>query len=231
MRKQITGLVVLLLSSAGLLGQEDCANWFPLKSGTELIHAWYDADGKVTDYSKRKVREVTSRGEEGTLVLVDLSAWTTNSDTLFRNSYLHQCKDGQLLSGLLSRLTPSMLRSIAHLDLKVSGNALILPESLDSLAQLPPSHATLIASENGQQLLNLDMDFKNVKVIDKEVLVTPAGSFDCTLISYEMVISNLARKQFQIREWYAPKVGMVRREIFDRRNQFDSYQELVRVVN
>ena len=233
MRKQILGQILVLWSIvfAPVTGraQTDCGEWFSQIANTTLVYGHYDIEGELTSYSRRLVREVDSRGPAQSLALVDLAAWQPSGDTLFSGTYVQACQNGYLLAGVLSRLTPDMLKPIAGLEVAVEGTALVIPTDLDSLTSLSPVRARLSVLENGTPYVNLDLAFASIAVRGREALTTPAGTYPCTLLEYDMIVTMLVPKRFHCKEWYHPQFGILRREVFDQHRRFVSYQELLRV--
>ena len=84
----------------------------------------------------------------------------------------------------------------------------------------------LYASQ-GAKVLEIDLAIGPVHILDQEDLSTPAGGFPCVAMAYELWVTQLVRKRFRLRDWFAPTVGVIRREVFDRNGKFFGYCELV----
>ncbi|MEZ5019147.1 MAG: hypothetical protein R2756_03325 [Bacteroidales bacterium] len=65
------------------------------------------------------------------------------------------------------------------------------------------------------------------KLLMPEKVTTPAGTFDCVKVSYD-TFSKMAfiKTEGRTVEWYAPNIGIVRSEYYDRKDKITSIHEL-----
>ena len=78
-------------------------------------------------------------------------------------------------------------------------------------------------------------DRKNVSIYDREYVTTeqvttPAGTFDCTKVKYK-IKSRSPKETIEGYgyEWYAPNIGIVRSEQYNKKNELQSYSVLEKI--
>ena len=74
-----------------------------------------------------------------------------------------------------------------------------------------------------------DMAIKDREFIKTESITTPAGTFDCAKVKYNIATRSPKSKETITGygyEWYSPNVGLVRTEQYDKNNVLQSYTVL-----
>lgn len=64
------------------------------------------------------------------------------------------------------------------------------------------------------------------KITGKESITTPAGTFDCYILTYKMDTKMALNISTSGKQWLAPKVGIVRDEVYNKSGKLTSYSEL-----
>lgn len=76
-------------------------------------------------------------------------------------------------------------------------------------------------------MMNMSTTIKNRKVEAIENVTTPAGTFKCFKISYDIVTDTFLKKvTSKAVQWYSENVGMVRTESYGQNGKLDSYSVL-----
>jgi hypothetical protein len=120
-----------------------------------------------------------------------------------------------------------MLSSLEGLDIRTEEQGWILPRGMHPGDSIPQSYSSLSAYSGDAKILELNLAIGPVIILDQESLNTPAGGFPCVAMAYELWVTQVTRKRFRLRDWFAPGVGVIRREVFDRRGHFFGYCELL----
>ena len=74
-----------------------------------------------------------------------------------------------------------------------------------------------------------DRAIKDREFIKTESITTPAGTFDCAKVKYNIATRSPKSKETITGygyEWYSPNVGLVRTEQYDKNNVLQSYTVL-----
>ena len=78
--------------------------------------------------------------------------------------------------------------------------------------------------------MTMKFDIKNRKVEKKESITTPAGTFVCYKVTYDMDMKVLMRRSMKTAEWLAPGVGVVKTETYNQKGELEGYTELTKFV-
>lgn len=159
--------------------------------------------------------------------MVELTIVNSFQDTVYQGQYEVQCTTDGLQQDLLSKLTPDMLQSLTGLDLRTDESGWLLPTGLQPGDSIPQSYSHISGYSGDSKIIDLDLAIGPVLILDQEDLSTPAGGFGCVAMAYELWVTQVVRKRFRLRDWFSPGVGIVRREVFDRRGRFFGYCELL----
>ena len=62
--------------------------------------------------------------------------------------------------------------------------------------------------------MNITMNISNRKVDAVESITTPAGTFECYKISYDVAMKMMMNMKSKGVEWYAKGVGLVKNETY-----------------
>ncbi len=122
-----------------------------------------------------------------------------------------------------------MLESLTGLDMRTEESGWLLPTGISPGDSIPQSYSHVSGYSGDSKIIDLDLAIGPVLILDQEDLATPAGGFGCVAMAYELWVTQLVRKRFRLRDWFAPGVGIVRREVFDRRGKIFGYCELLSI--
>lgn len=204
--------------------QNDCTSIVEYPLGRQWVYQWYGDNQKPSFRTYHQVIAPGTTADISRLKMVIINAF---QDTVYQGQYEVQCTDRGLSLDLLSKLTPDMLSSLAGFELRTEENGWRLPIGLHSGDSIPQSYSHITGFSNGVQVLEIDLAIGPVHILDQEDLNTPAGGFPCVAMAYELWVTQLVRKRFRLRDWFAPSIGVIRREVFDRNGKFFGYCELV----
>lgn len=190
--------------------------YFCIDKGARMTYASYDANGNITSTSVTTINDVT--GGAGNW---DISYTATVNDA-----------DGNAVMG--------PLEMTAHIDqgnvsaalgtsgsiVEVTGNVPHIPSRL-AVGQLLEIGTMKISSMGVTTTANI----LEHKVVDREEITTPAGTFKCYVIEQttESRIMGI-RAQGTTKSWYARGVGSVKSESFDAKGNLVSSQELQKIT-
>ncbi|MEL6657188.1 MAG: hypothetical protein AAFY48_05065 [Bacteroidota bacterium] len=226
MHKVILTLPLVFLLAFQALAQEEisCGDVLEYPAGRQWIYQWYGANQKPSFTTKHYVPVQSSTGAER---MVELTIVNSFQDTVYQGQYEVQCTTDGLQQDLLSKLTPDMLQSLTGLDLRTDESGWLLPTGLQPGDSIPQSYSHISGYSGDSKIIDLDLAIGPVLILDQEDLSTPAGGFGCVAMAYELWVTQVVRKRFRLRDWFSPGVGIVRREVFDRRGRFFGYCELL----
>lgn len=71
--------------------------------------------------------------------------------------------------------------------------------------------------------MTITVNIINRKVEGTEEITTPAGTFSCVKISYDVVVKSIMKISSKVIDWYAKDVGVVRSENYRSNGKLTGY--------
>ena len=102
-------------------------------------------------------------------------------ELILESSYNISCKDDTISIDFNSMINSQMFDQYQEFDLEISGTNLDLPNNLSVGQELPDASMLMII--NMGITLKFSVNITDRKVIAKESVTTPAGTYDCFVIS------------------------------------------------
>lgn len=212
---------ILLLLFFSEIAAQDCAMFFPFSKGASMEYSFYDAKGKLTTTSKQKVAIIDDAGAEGTTAQVDMTLFDKNGKEQMKGNYKVLCKNSTLFMDITGMM-PQMTGSLSQMEMQISGDQLQLPSKLTAGQTLPDAHMEIKAGSGGINLMTITVDIQERKVEGKESVTTPTGTYEAYKISYVTSAKMLMSKTHKNIDWYAPKIGLVKQESYDKKGNLES---------
>ncbi len=213
-----TFLVFTILVSIGcqlIYAQNNCSTYYPLEEGTAFQYTSYNkkdkADG-VTDYKITKV--VNSNGE--TTATMELKLTDKKGKEIYSSNYNFTCTGTGIKIDYKSLFPSQMMKQYEDmgLEMDITGTDIELPNNLSVGQELADANVT-ISMNMGAMKMNIKVDMTNRKVEKKEKVTTPAGTFDCFLITETNTSKTMgATHEMQSKLWLTEGVGMVKQELY-----------------
>lgn len=212
-----TFIISLLLLTAVFTqanAQTGCSKFYPLKEGTKAELTSYDKKGKiaaVVDYTILNKTQ-TSEGEVATM---KSSIKDDKGKLIAETEYDVTCDGTKISIDYNSMVSPMMMEQFQNMEYDISGVDLEIPNNLSVGQELPDAEMNMKISMSGINM-NMDLTITNRKVIGKENVTTPAGTFSCFVITYDMTTKMGMTQTSNSKQWIAEGVGMVKQEDYQR---------------
>ncbi|HBC04771.1 MAG TPA: hypothetical protein PKH16_04235 [Aequorivita sp.] len=212
-----TFIISLLLLTAVFTqanAQTGCSKFYPLKEGTKAELTSYDKKGKiaaVVDYTVLNKTQ-TSEGEVATM---KSSIKDDKGKLIAETEYDVTCDGTKISIDYNSMVSPMMMEQFQNMEYDISGVDLEIPNNLSVGQELPDAEMNMKISMSGINM-NMDLTITNRKVIGKEDVTTPAGTFSCFVITYDMSTKMGMTQTSNSKQWIAEGVGMVKQEDYQR---------------
>jgi hypothetical protein len=108
-------------------------------------------------------------------------------------------------------------------NITYSGDAAIMPAQMAAGDVLPECHCEVKVSA-----FTYHIDVTERVVLRKEQLTTPAGTYDCVVVREHKVEDGpMHHGDFWSDTWYAPGIGYVRHDTFDKKMRLESSEILI----
>ena len=213
MKKLLTLLAFVFFLGGALFAQ--CNKMFDYQEGTSWQWTNYDKKGKFMGKSMQKIEELTklSNGFEVTISLVHSDKKGEQVEPISMDM---ACKDGVVYFDMKKFVPDEYLSdSGGEATVDVTGTNLEMPINMKAGDYLKDASVSMnIGSSESPMGIKMTVDIFDRKVEAEEKLNTPAGEFDCFVITQSMKTKMMISMQMESKEWYSPGIGMVKSESY-----------------
>ncbi len=224
MKKLVVVFAAMIIQLS--LHAQDCTIYFPQKEGTVLEVTDYNPKGKENSHA---TTTITKREVSGGDIIISASMETETDGEPFSMDYTASCVDGVFSINLFTGMNTAGMNHV-----EMDGDFLDIPSNPSAGQMLDDKSITVkFVGEDGttSPLLNLRYQFTNRKVEALEKLTTKAGTFDTIKLSYTITFKMVMNISFNVVEWYAKDVGLVKSETYTTKGKLKSYTELTKISN
>jgi hypothetical protein len=132
------------------------------------------------------------------------------------SDYKLSCSENAVHIDYQSLMSNDMLKQFGDMDMDITGTDIELPNDLAVGQNLADANINMKLNMGGVNM-NMNIETVNRKVEARESITTPAGTFDCFVISSETKSKMMmANNTFPSRMWLAEGVGMVKQETYNK---------------
>jgi hypothetical protein len=235
MKKVNLILVFFILLSFSAISQKNCDFYLPLKQNSGVQMQSFNAKGKLQDMADTKITKVTTEGEFTVATLHSVSMDAKGKEK--ENSsvdYTVKCNGSKILFSAQMFAPSQNMDAYKNMEIKTESSDMEFPSVLAVDATMPDANMKMKILNNGMQMMEMNITFTDRKVVSKENVTTPAGTFECYKISMTV---NSASKIFGMNSnqtsksvsYYSKGVGTVKTETFDKKGNLFSYSILTKI--
>ncbi|MEP3836473.1 MAG: hypothetical protein ABJM36_02445 [Algibacter sp.] len=220
MKTKIISLITLLYISYASFSQNPCEAYYPFEVGANFEMTNYNKKGKKEGAVNYEV--TTIENNEATIKTIILDAKDKEITT---TSYKITCEGNRISIDFKSMMRQDMFKQYKDMEMDITGNNIELPNDLQVGTTLKDANMNM-AIDMGGIKMNMSVTLINRKVNNKESITTPAGTFNCFVLSYKNEMKMGMKMTFTIKEWIAEGVGVVRTETYNKNGKLMGYSEL-----
>ncbi len=220
---------ILFLSVAALFAQT-CPNYYPLQAGNYWELTNYDKKDKVESVNLVTVNTVENNatGFVSSLTIVTNDAKGKESGT---NQLVMKCEAGVFYFDMKNFIPAETMEGFKDMEISVEASNMQFPAVLTENATLPDASITMVVKNAGMTLMTFVINITNRKVIGKETVTVPAGTFETWKISYNVdTKAGFTKTQSSVIEYLSIGNGDVKSETFNDKGVLMSYQLLTKLV-
>lgn len=220
MRKVYNFLVVsiLLLSASKFTKAQDCTFYFPQKEGTEIEMKSYNEKDKVTSTSKSVITDV-----DGNVIKVSSELFDDKNKSIAKTDYTVSCKDGEFVMDLTGYLKGVNMEAYKDMEVQIESEDMHMPKSFKVGDVLDDGEMTMKVGNQGFTIMTMRVKVYNRKVEAIENITTPAGTFECAKITYDIDTKVGFSVSLKGIEWVSKNVGVVRSESYNSKGKSQGY--------
>lgn len=201
---------------------QDCASSVIFKSGATFQLKTYNSKSKLESIADYKVLNASST--ESNLRVEVKDEKSKPIDTI---EYSVTCENGNYSIDMSTMFPASALKSTGGAEVKITSDDLDLPTNETPGTKLKDGQVTMDIV--GPFPMAFTIKVTNRKVEGKESITTPAGTFDCIKISFDVETKIGFKFSGKGIEWYNREVGMVKSESYNSKGKLQSYTQLEKV--
>jgi len=229
----VIGLTCLAYGQAR---SQDCDPWLPLQEGNEFTHTAYDKKGKSSGKSVSKVTDSQTESDGFLNVKITGEAYDDKDNLLAGIDYSVKCDKGSLLVEMGSSfLDAKQMEAYQEMEINIEEDFLDLPYN-PSVGEVLKNGVMVVKVENNSfPIMTMEVTVTDRTVAGKESVTTPAGTFDCIKITYN--VESVLGKAIPIKvrgsgaEWYSLGAGIVKSESYDKKGKMIGYTLLTDLKN
>lgn len=196
----------------------DCSYYFNMNVGDEIELQTFDEKNKLTGTNKQTVTAKTN--DKITFRSVSLDK---KGKEIGNALYDVICENGVLKIDMKSMLNAEVMKAYDPSTISIDATHLEMPSNLTVGQALPDGHIT-VKTTGDMAMLVSEIKVFNRKVLAKEDVTTPAGTFECYKLSSDLN-SKIAfiKTSGSAMEWYSPEKGIVKSESYNKKGELTGY--------
>ncbi|MGB5377240.1 hypothetical protein [Muriicola sp.] len=221
MKSIILSILIAFFAIPSTFSKSDCSKYYPMQEGATFQYTNYNAKGKTEGIVDYEVTEVTNNGDS-TAATMAIEMKDEKGKDIYNTSYSFSCADNKINIDYQSLLPQSMIDQMGDMEMEITGSDIELPNELIVGESLPDANVTMTMNMAGMNM-KTEVNILNRKVETKEMVDTPAGSFDCYVIYSDSQTKTMGmNKTFPSKLWLAEGVGMVKQESYNQKGKLIS---------
>lgn len=175
----------VLLFAVSVLYAQDC-NHLSFNKGASYEMESFDDKDKKTGMVKSVVKEVTTNGSKKEALLKS-EIYNKKGEKENEGEVKIICDGNKLLLDISNFMQDNPMANNKDMEVKMEGAFLEMPSTLSVGQTLPEGKATMkmLDKKSGQEFAATTITIYNRKVVGKETITTPAGTFECYKVSYD----------------------------------------------
>ncbi len=204
-------LICAFFCITSMVISQDCSKYFPMDEGTKFQITNYDKKDKVSAVMDYVVKEVS-----GNTATIFYEMHDDKGKMMTSSEYGVTCTDDGVTIDFSSMMSPEILGQYEDMEVEMSGTDLLYPNNL-SVGQSLPNADVLMTVKMPPLNMKMNMNFYNRKVEGNESVTTPAGTFDCYLITYDSEAKMGFKMTNSNKLWLSEGFGMVKSETYNKK--------------
>lgn len=215
MKLHIWIIALLFMALQIAHGQNTCSKYYPLDEGASFQYTMYGKKGKVEGKTNYKITEVSNVSGQTTATM-QMKLMDKKGEEVYSSNYNITCTGTGIKIDFKSLIPSQMMQQYEDMgvEMDITGTDLDLPNNLSVGQELPDANMN-ISMDMGAMKMNIKMDRINRKVEKKESISTPAGTFECYLITETNKSKTMgAGQEMETKMWLAEGVGMIKQESY-----------------
>lgn len=208
---------------------QDCDGYYPMSKGISFELSSYDLEDKVNAIINYKIIE-SKEIENGVVATSEINFSDAEGNPGLAMKYDAKCQDGKYylnLEGMFSQLTSQY--EAQGMEVSVENGISVVPNNLSVNDQLEDATMSMKMSSTAMNM-EFDITISERTVTGEEKITTPAGTFDCMILSQKTTtkMGDMMTITTSSKEWISKGTGTVRSENYDKNGKLEGYTLLTK---
>lgn len=223
--KNLISFTLVLFFSLTLKAQ-DCSSLAMIKEGSKWELTNYDKKDKVEGSTMYHVKEVSAQGD-GVKWVIDMKMKDDKGELFSESTTEVSCEAGVFKMSMEQFMNNEQMQAYEDMDVEMDASEIEYPTATKVGETLPDASINIKVATNGMTVMNMTTTIMNRKIEKEETIETPAGSFDCLLITQTTKIENkVISKDYPSKDWFVPGFGVVKTESYKSNGKLMGYSLL-----
>lgn len=208
--------------------QNSCNPYLLLEKGNKWTTSNYSAKDKYTGKQSFEVLGVEESG--GVLkATVMLISYDKKDKVVMEKEVEFECENGVIKMDMSKYVPEETMEAFKSMDVEMNFQEITIPNQLEVGQYLEDGGVDITVS--GPMTIKMQIKIQDRKVMDKEKIEVPAGSYDAYKINSIIKLEAMVTRETKNIEWIAEGVGVVRSEQYDKSGNLTSYSVLSEFKN
>lgn len=212
MKRLLVLSCLAIMVTSGLQAQ-DCPLYYPDALNTQLVFQQFDKKGKLTGTMVQTITDFKNT-EKGYEVKVTAENFDAKDKSLGTMNLTARCENGVYYIDMKNLLSAQSMEAYKDMEMKIEGGNLELPSSMKAGDMLKNGDMKITLASGGMTIMNMTYNVTNRKVEAIEEITTPAGTFECYKITYDLTAKIPVSIKGKGVEWYSKGVGLIKSESY-----------------
>ncbi|RMB56740.1 hypothetical protein EAX61_13110 [Dokdonia sinensis] len=221
---KILYLTIIAIAFTISANAQDCSTFYPFSEGVSWEITSYGKKGKIEAVTNYNVSQVRSEGSEE-IATFQTKVSDKKGEVIVEGGYDVKCFGDTVSIDFKSLMNAMMAQQYGEMDVTFTGTDINLPNNLTVGQELDDADMKMNMNMGGIGM-NINVAMTDRKVIAQESVTTPAGTFDCYVLTYTTNVKTVMSRSFSGKQWIAPGVGMVKQEDYNKKGKVTSSSEL-----
>jgi hypothetical protein len=218
---------ILLFLFAFDSNAQSCTLFHQMKQGSKTEMTHYDKKGKLASKTSNEVIEILPAGS-GYEADIRTKAIDKDGEEIFNGDVKMSCENNVISVSMQHILGPDQLKSFQDMEVKIDETNILYPFDINPSSVLKDGSFKAEIYSGDTKIVTLTFEITDRKVIGKESITTPAGTFDCLKITYNSKFKALFTFLSEVTDWWSPKYGLVKSESM-KNGKSQGYSELTKI--
>ena len=224
MKSKIILVICMFLGSFYATSQNACDTYYPFKKGVQFEITSFNPKGKKESVATYKVLTI-----ENNTATIETSVSDEKGKDITTSTFQVTCNGNGISIDFKSLMNADLMKQYKDVDLDMTGTNIEFPNDLQVGQTLNDANLKMTMNMGGMKM-NMTVAITNRKVNAKETITTPAGTFNCYALSSTSETKMGIKMAFEIKEWVAEGVGVIKSETYNKSGKLMGYTELTNMT-